>query len=276
VRLHHSAIPKPDPIRVPTPRTPITAYAYCGDCGADAGTACVDENLRPCSMCPGRVLASTQADRRDAYQRSSAKTATPRVSRAKEPPPDRRARYTATCSHCGVGGLSNQATYCQARECQLVRLRAYRRSKIAPRACKACGCEVDPMRWWCSTAKCQSIRRQVKRARNAKARPTHNYAPRPSRAKGPKGACVSCGGGVQRGGRYCSLPTCKSAKQQAYRERSKPVPCWWCGVALDLSCGVGGRFADCDRPCCGDHACKRAIKRARMERERAKPPADTL
>jgi hypothetical protein len=261
-RSHHT--------RPSIPRTPITAYAYCGDCGADAGSPCVDEDLRPCSLCPGRVLASTQADKRDAYQRSSAKPATPRASRAKDPPADRLARYTATCAHCGVGGLRNHATYCQAKACQLARLQKYRRAKIQPRACRACGCEVDPMRWWCATPACQAVRRRVKRERNAKARPTYNYAPRASRAKGPPCACVCCGGVVQRGGRYCSLPACKSAKQIAAR-RMKVLPCWWCGVDLPTSKVTGGghRHRLCERPCCGDQTCRRAIKRDRMERERA-------
>lgn len=55
----------------PTPKTPITAYAYCEDCGADAGTACVDENLLPCALCLGRTLA-TKASYKETYRRSKA------------------------------------------------------------------------------------------------------------------------------------------------------------------------------------------------------------
>ena len=211
MRLHHSVIPKPDPVRIPTPRTPITAYAYCGDCGADAGTACVDENLRPCSMCPGRVLASTQADRRDAYQRSSAKTATPRVSRAKEPAPDRRARYTATCAHCGVGGLRNQATYCQARECQFVRLRAYRRGRakpVEPKPCNVCGGPCPPgssrlknaVRHWCGDVGCRNVIMAERR-------------------RGLKRPCGCCMALVQPPAFYCQQQECQRCRWRDSRRR---------------------------------------------------------
>jgi hypothetical protein len=56
VRLHHSAIPKPDPVHVPTPRTPASAYAYCRDCLADAGEPCVDSKGKPKMLCAARVL----------------------------------------------------------------------------------------------------------------------------------------------------------------------------------------------------------------------------
>ena len=175
--LRHSQKPRPDPVHVPTPRTPVTAYAYCEDCGADAGSACVDENLRPCSLCPGRVLASRSADKRDSLQRTCAKPV---------PKP-------TTCTACGIT-IRRGGFYCRATACQRARKAAQR--VVKPQALT-----------------------------------------RPSRAK--------------------------------------VAPCWWCKAELPLSGNAGGRFAMCDRPCCGDHACKRAIKRDRMERERATPPANS-
>ena len=208
--LHHSAKPKPDPIPTPTPRTPSSAYARCDDCGTSAGEPCYDSHDRPCAPCPGRVLASPGADRRDALQRSSAKPA-PKAT---------------ACQSCGIM-VARGGRYCRAVACQ----RAAR-----------------------------------------KARP-------PAKSK----ACQNCGTAIRTDGNYCSAKPCMAAKKAGYRERvpqaltrpsrAKPVPCWWCGAELPLSGNAGGRFADCDRPCCGDHACKRAIKRDFAERSRStKPP----
>jgi hypothetical protein len=71
MRLHHSAKTKADPVRVPVPRTPVSAYARCEDCGADAGSPCVDEDLRPCKLCSGRTLETKFFDK-GAYRRSKA------------------------------------------------------------------------------------------------------------------------------------------------------------------------------------------------------------
>ena len=147
--LHHSAVPKPDPIPTPTPRTPSSAYARCDDCGADAGLPCVDENLRPCQLCPGRVLASEGAERREAQER------------AKRPPPKPRAsrgvpRSTA-CANCGTG-IRSDGHYCDSAPCRAARQRQ------PPRRCRGCQCEISPRRRWCEADACQ---REYRRQRDA-------------------------------------------------------------------------------------------------------------
>jgi hypothetical protein len=116
MRLHHSAIPKPDPIRIPTPRTPITAYAYCGDCGADAGSSCVDEDLKPCGLCPGRVLAS----------KGNWEAAIPKP---RAEPERQYAKVRAVCRCCGTS-VRSDAKYCRATTCQTAKSRERRRNPL--------------------------------------------------------------------------------------------------------------------------------------------------
>jgi hypothetical protein len=248
--LRHSQQPRPDPVRIPTPRTPITAYAYCGDCGADAGTNCVDENLRPCSMCPGRVLASPGADRRDSQQRSSAKP---------YPKP-------TSCTVCGIA-VARGGRYCRDVACQRVARKA--RPLAKSKACAECGTAIRTDGNYCSAKPCMAAKKAGYRTK----------VPQPSRAKpGPLPRCIECGTEVQRNGRYCSAPPCVIAKQAAYREHRKKEPiacvCKWCGdVTLHTS----------ERDSCYSVQCERQRTREYKQEERARlresarltPPANS-
>ena len=134
-----------------------------------------------------------------------------------------------------------------------------------PTTCQACGIVVRRGGRYCRAVVCQRAAR--------KSRPA------------PKSvACKNCGTAIRTDGNYCSARPCMAAKKAGYRSAPTPPParwgedraCWWCGVALATSGDLhGGRGAGCDRPCCGDHACRRAIKRDLMERSRiAKPQED--
>jgi hypothetical protein len=127
-----------------------------------------------------------------------------------------------------------------------------------PTTCTACGIVVRLGGKYCRAVVCQRAAR--------KARP-------PAKSV----ACKKCGCAIRTDGNYCSAKPCIAAKKAGYRvPTAKPVPCWWCGVALPTSGELHvGRGAGCDRPCCGDHACRRAIKRDRMERERATQTANS-
>jgi hypothetical protein len=144
--------------------------------------------------------------------------------------------------------------------------RWYAKPAPTPTTCTACGIVVRRGGKYCTAVVCQRAAR--------KARP-------PAKSV----ACKHCGTAIRTDGNYCSARECMAAKKAGYRSTTPaPTPaswgedraCWWCGVALPTSGELHvGRGAGCDRPCCGDHACKRAIKRDRVERERATPPANS-
>ena len=88
------------------------------------------------------------------------------------------------------------------------------------------------------------------------------------------------GAAVETGRTWCSMPECRQARRSvkqarraeavkqaraALRETLPPLACWWCGVVLPAN----GRRLRPEYPCCGDLACRRAIKRERQIRERA-------
>lgn len=145
--------------------------------------------------------------------------------------------------------------------------------------CAHCGVRVQASATWCSASVCQSAKKRHWRATHTpEDRSQRVRKPRPSRAKpGPPSTCTVCGVVVQRGGRFCRAHKTERL-QDLYARRlaaARVVPCWWCRAILPLSGNAGGRFADCERPCCGDHACKRAIKRDFAERSRSTTPRET-
>lgn len=226
MRLHHSAIPKPDPVRIPTPRTPITAYAYCDDCGADAGTPCVDEDLRPCSMCPGRVLSDKASlIRRERVQRSS--PAQPRKSR---PPP-----RSTKCAHCGTP-IRSDGRFCDARECRTARARVSRAARVQPsratplHPCIGCGVGVSDRRKYCEAKPCQYKRVRAYLLANPPPRPPRVTEGQPKEQ--PRlwvEECMSCGGPTNLGGSYCGAVACRAARKRDRRiANRKPVHCLGC------------------------------------------------
>jgi hypothetical protein len=115
---------------------------------------------------------------------------------------------------------------------------------------------------------------ESRRARGVLAEPT--YAP-----------CQSCGArtrlwgaAVETGRTWCRLAPCRKARRDArdarrvaavqalraeIRAALPPLVCWWCGVHLETP----GRRLRPEYPCCGDPACRKAIKRDRQIKARA-------
>ena len=182
------------------------------------------------------------------------------------------------CAPCPGRVLADSASY--------VRRERVQRSSAKPKPGPACWwCGSHPTgtahsRPWCGATDCQ---RAIKAAYDRQYRKEGPTKPPPkpgprrkSRAKpGPPSTCTVCGVVVQRGGRFCKAHKTERLQDlYARRLAAKAVPCWWCQSPLPLSGNAGGRFAQCDRPCCGDHACKRAIKRDFAERSRSTKPLE--
>ena len=175
------------------------------------------------------------------------------------------------CAPCPGRVLAPSASYVRRERVQRSSPAAKpRKSRPPPRStkCTNCGTGIRSDGRYCDTVPCRAAR--------AKERNAKRVAP---------AFCAGCRCSISPRRKWCTGEACQSEQAAIHAERqrervakrraAKPIPCWWCGVALDLSGNAGGRFADCDRPCCGDHACKRAIKRDRVERERAAKPRKT-
>lgn len=88
------------------------------------------------------------------------------------------------------------------------------------------------------------------------------------------------GAAVETGHTWCRQAACRRARRDArearrvaaaseqraaFRATLPPLACWWCGVSLPAP----GRRLRPEYPCCGDRACRLAIKRDRQIKARA-------
>ncbi len=176
----------------------------------------------------------------------------------------------ARCDECGVdAGLACRDEH----------------DRVALEVCDGRRLVIDDSASRCRVAKHETETRRDKPPRN-------DSQTRSRRARGilqePQYApCQRCGvrtrlwgAAVETGRTWCRLAPCRKARRDARDARRveavralraqaraalPPLACWWCGVGLETP----GRRLRPEYPCCGDHACRLAIKRDRQIKARA-------